>query len=301
MHALFLVTAFLLVIASLVAGKISRGMNDSLITHLHSSYRKFESALVSEREASLLHEIKKQETEGPRQPRPPRPPAKVPSAPKSRSLDINLARPPDNAFLNVNNLEDAECYVTINKLLNKLYPHSPYPAIFLTALERKKERVATLNSLDELSAVIFESLEEQEAVCALLKGYIDSEGKPRPSFLNYARLFPKNKKINFLFAPEELLEVMIDHPDALSRALSTRRFYWKLILDQEEHRLERQKEECFNRTYLAENIEGDIDAIFKRYHLSSENFDFTLGQQGSFLIVTDPHTKMSVREKVSSQ
>lgn len=314
MQPLIVTITFLTLLCILLTGKIKEYVNQNLVATLDTNYKRMQSKVQEEREVSLLHELKKQEAEpkeidqkddSPNDDDKKKPPYQ--GERKSPSLNFNMARPPNNSRLNLHVLihepnGKQKCYEIAARLLRRLYGHMNFfkktPLIeykILDAMIAKKEETFDFLYPDELAGLNFNDPILQEAFSYMLKGYINC-----PSLLYYITFEPGHKKINFMFASEALIESAIDDPKIAKRALKTRSFYWDLINDQEDHRKERHKNECYGRARLTEMISGDIAEIFSRNGSSinpKEIFDFSLGTEGNILIVTDKNTLVTVREK----
>lgn len=309
MQPLIVTLTFLMLFSILMTGKMKVFFTESIKDQLNANYRQMQSQIQQERQISLLHEIKhikEDSNEAPPPPRPKTPKEKKPSAPKkSPPLKFNLARPPDNSRLNLHVMlfenTPSKHYEMAAKLMRRLYGEADFfkkiPLLeykILDALYAKRGEALNFAYPDDLATLNLGDPLIQEAFSTMLKGYIDC-----PSLLHYIS-FAGGSKINLMFAPKELLEAVIDNPQIATEVLKVREKIWEEIIYQEDHRKVLPKEHLRGRQVLKADLKAKITTIFTNYGSSLDPekiFDLSLGKEGSIIIVTDPETLITTREK----
>jgi hypothetical protein len=322
MHPLMLTLSFILLIALLVTAEVTSFVGNSTNDRGWRNYLFAEQAKKEEIAASSFHEIRTLipeivEKEPPPKPTPtPTKPGKS-SHRKSPALSFNTACPPNNSRLNFFHVlfdgEESNTYEIAAELLRQLYGSSSYfrelgrvEYRLLEALKERKEETKDFSTPDELSSIVLNDGRLADVFHMLLKGGLDQTGNRMPSLLNYIT-FDKSahgdqKKINLMFASKELILAALKDERLTAELLKEREALWLLILDQEEHRLEREKEDCLNRTQVKKQFQQVVERLLsshgRDYEREKKLFDFGLGKQGTVLFLKDEKTGYLIREKM---
>ncbi|MFN0065002.1 MAG: hypothetical protein ACKVOH_02060 [Chlamydiales bacterium] len=235
---------------------------------------------------------------------------------RSVPLNINRARPPDNARLNLYGLlTDSHptahpLYEQTAELLRHLYgkqlfftqvPRAEYRLLDL--LIERKEIAKSFFFPDELGSLEFYDETIQKMFYRMLKGNQGEGGYPSLLyFLSFDKSCSGNqKRINLMFAHPEILRCLIPDPLALAQLIDYRNSLWEEIEYQEKNRKNLPKEACKNRTQIKRELTEHMERIVTEAKLDwseiKKRFDFTLGKKGSVLFIQDPQTGLVVREK----
>jgi hypothetical protein len=319
---LFTIT-FLLLMGFLTS---SEALRFSQSTLEHTCYKSSCAMLeVAEelRELSHLEHLRDKDNPDPT-PRPHRP---NPNPQKERSnriasLRINDARPPDNSRLNLYkvlqedrekiSLENFSLYEVLAQLMRNLYNEelffqevSNVEYLIIDHLLAKKGECLLFTTPDQLVSVKFDNQRVQEVFYHMLKG-----SKSARSLLDFLTFNPidspqkQSRKINFLFAHPTLLRAIFPEGTIGDDLLARRERIWNEILDQEEHRLDRRKEECKGRREFKNDLKAILNEILTQHGLDAEAylthvFDYGLGNPGTVIFITDPLTGQTHRERYS--
>ncbi len=320
MHPLLITLTFLTLLAALVTGKVKQFVSKSTATQIFTNYQETLFEVEKQRALSLLHErkcsdCKDEELQA----------TEVVKKPKEKkaglrkvtvaSLGINTSRPPDNSRINfwlLLHTQDQVLHGITARLIRKLYGNHPLFAHtphlehqLLDAMIVAKEKTRGITTPDEMLKLQFDHPKIAEAFYFIMRGGCDNEGRTYPSFLYYITFNPapkgEHKKINLMFASHELLEVIFENHEVTKRVLSAREELWDIIENQETNRKVMDKGEAFNRTLLKRMLKETFENILNKSHQEhlKELFDLTLSKEGNFLIVYDPKTQITVREKVT--
>lgn len=244
--------------------------------------------------------------------------------PKPPRLSFNLARIPNNARLNLwlllneqakPNAEEVSYYELLAALMRHLYescdffnqlPHAEYR--ILDALLAKKEQAKGFKTVDEFSSIDLEDTELQKIFYLMLRGgpSFDDEHPGYLSLLDcigYETLYPRSgnqKKLNFLFCPQPILESMFKQPSVISELLTIRRRMLEKIITYEKQRPSLSAEDCLTRTQIAHTLVAEFKAAMQHANLDEKKlarcFDFNLGSPGRTLVLRDPKTGVCIRE-----
>lgn len=311
MQAILFVMIFISILAIQSFGELKIALEDRLFEKWE---KKEETLRYRVRLAFAESELERYKADHPiereSRPRAPKgldnPKAKKERPKKSTPLNFDETRPPENSRLNL-----WECisekkepyYEGMARLMRGLYGHKPFfmeragfEYQILEELSRKKEEIATLNSVDELASLVLKNESLQEVFYKILRG-----GADFPSLLWYVRLDQKRGSLNMLFAPLEVLislfgkEFAFDF-DALRSGLLIR------MRDEEENRSLLEADLCLNRTAIHQQLKVEGEALLIKYKIvdDSKCFDFHLGKPGSILYLVDDLTGAKVRERLAT-
>ncbi|MFZ0565741.1 MAG: hypothetical protein WAM28_06115 [Chlamydiales bacterium] len=232
-------------------------------------------------------------------------------------LRFDLERPPNNARLNLYLLlhekpalkvpQGFSLYEVTAQLMRKLYEKEPFFQVvpraeyeILDLLIEKRDESKDFAYPDELSSISFQNPTLQDIFYKMLKGTAQA-----PSLLNYVTFDREGsifmRRINLMFVSPTLLEVIFPQETVREEILSIRTRLWEEIIDQEEHRLERTKNESKNRSNFKDELQSAFKATIKNAGLDVDGykqlFDFSLGKRGNVFFIIDPETKGIKREK----
>lgn len=261
---------------------------------------------------------------------------KEPKKRRCTPLKIDCTRPPDNSRLNFYlllfatedaNLTPLQCTRSqvAARLMRLLYencsffnavPHAEYR--ILEALDEKKEKMRNFDFPDEMGSIQFENKAIQEIFYHMLKGGQQDDGTPYPSLLDFITfdkdyynaqdrdiklLTSYRTKINLFFASKELLTAVIQEPHLVTKLSDEIDLLWKKIWEFEKARKESASTvEPLQRGKLKKDLEIIFARLFaegnKDPELYKKLFDFGLGEIGHILIIEDPETKLTIREKI---
>ncbi|MBS0623837.1 MAG: hypothetical protein JSS62_04365 [Verrucomicrobia bacterium] len=226
----------------------------------------------------------------------------------SKSLRYNTARPPNNSRLNfffVVQEEDPFWLQAAANLMRHLYAdHSFFLAIpnaeqeILKALIAHKHQAQNFEYPDDLASLDLENPVLQEIFYQMLKGNF------APSLLNFityeSPATPNQRKLNLLFAPSELLQVLF--PDNFQQVEYLVAEVWQDILASEATQDPQQR---LSRITIRQSLLKKIEDLCCTTHLALEeakkHFDFTLGKSGTILFIEDPVTGELQRTKIPAR
>lgn len=263
-------------------------------------------------------------------------PTKKSTIRRSPELKFDLDRPPDNSRLNFylllfqeeENSQERTLYSIAASLMKKLYgqcaffqkiPHAEL--LILDQLIAKKEETDKFEYPDELANISIGDEQLQQIFCEMLKGGQTQEGTTYPSLLLFITFdkdyFNKTSKslkelrgprtrINFLFAPPPLLDAIFENKRVVDALLTMRSKMWERIFAYEKRRKQSIEplslEEKLGRGEITKDLKEQFALILDECQCDAKSyaslFDFTLGDTGHILILTDPITDLLIREKI---
>ncbi len=312
MNPYLITLTFLMLMTVLTSSEVARFSQGRVGSHFRAHYQ--EALVVAEelRSFATLEDFRKEKVETvDEKNEKPRKPKKAPEIRRSPSLKFNLSRPPNGSRLNMEALihESAaknyplSLYEVGARLMRHLYSEAPFyrpgdEYRILDALIALKEETESFTTPDELSTLTFEDEALQKVFYSMLKG---AEGTP--SFLHYITYDPgKKSKVYLMFAAPSLIEALVENRQLTDKIVVLRNTLWEEILDQEENRLKRTKEECKGRDDFKKMFKEKLKPLFAESGLQFESFvptvfDLALGEMGSVLFIEDPDTGYVHREK----
>lgn len=324
MNPYLMTVTFLMIMSFLTSSEVARFAQSALEEKCYETSHLALAAAEELKELSQIEEFRRkhevvEKDDSPSKKEKTVQPRKTETTKRSAPLGINTSRPPNNARLNLYMLlhheppkgspKEFSLYELTARLMRRLYKEEPFfqqvPAAeyrILDKLLEKKEETKTLTSPDELCHISMDDPQLQQIFYQMMKG--------RPSLLNFLTFDPiditreQKRKINFMFAPALLIEEIFQDPKMSAKVLDCRTRFWTEILVQEEHRLERTKEQNKTRTDFKKELAKEMEHIFDEEHLNFEKykthvFDFTLGRPGTVLFFEDPLTDELIREKIT--
>lgn len=311
MNPYLLTLTFLTLMSILTSSQVVRFSEEHLEKQLYKTYHTTLHSTESARAIAALETFR----EEPGELLPEKKPKKTPRPSSKRrapSLKVNRDRPPNSARLNLHLwLYDEfsknmplDYREVLARLIRTLYdtcsfytPNLEYA--LLDHLTTLKEEMLSFTTPDELATLELDDPELQTALIHMLKG---AEGCP--SLLNYITFdkidpnFHDKKKVNLLFADSLVIEALL--PSCADKLLALRDAIWLDILDQEESRLQREKEECKTRTAYKKELLEEYKRIVSEEGLPLSKytfiFDLSLGKVGTVLLVHDPKTGLVHRQ-----
>ena len=223
---------------------------------------------------------------------------------KSAPLNYDHGRPPNNSRINFYLLMSESdptanaLYEQTARLIRNLYAHESYfneiPNLeykLLDTLVQYKEDAKKFFFADELGGLAFKDKQLQRTFLKMLKG--------SPPLLHYITFDThcngNQKKLNFMFAPSEILTVAIPNFEIYQKVLSFRNELWETIDAQEANRKELSKDTVKNRTYFKAELTDFLEGLEPGL---SKKFDMTLGKKGGVIFVQDPVSRIVKRERI---
>jgi len=314
MNPYLLTISFLTLMSLITSSEVSRFAESSAEAHLYQSYLANTAETEEARGRALMGDcrgIRGEKT--------------APTFPFEKSgfsippvsLHFDTERPPNNSRINLRFLLHEklppslpqgfsfyECTAQVMRLLYgeepffRALPHAEYQ--ILDALIEQKEKTTNFEYPDELSSICFDNPRLQKIFYQMLKGTSTA-----PSLLNYLT-FDKGReyKINLMFASPIIIEAIFPNSNIAEQILAVREHLWKEIIDQEENRLERIKDESKSRrifkTELREALESFLRSATLDVGAYKRIFDLSLGQKlkpGNVLFIFNSETGEIKREK----
>jgi len=223
---------------------------------------------------------------------------------KSAPLNFDHGRPPNNSRINLFLLmceidpKQSPLYEQTAHLLRNLYGTAPFfqeipnvEYLLLDTLVQYKEESKKFFFADELGALPFKDKQLQKCFLKMLKG--------SPPLLHYITFDThcngNQKKLNFMFAPAEILAIAIPDFATYQKALRFRNELWKKIDTQEQNRLALPKDEVKNRSYYKAELTNFLEGLEPGL---SKKFDVSLGKKGNVIFVQDPVSRIVKRERI---
>ena len=324
---LFTVT-FLLMMSLLTSSEVKQFSQSSLEMKCYQESRQMLAAAEELRELAHLEQLRqytetKDEKEESVEPKPKPKPTKK-RVRRSTPLNFNTARPANNSRINFFILlhnephtklpKEYSLYEITARSMRFLYADQPFfqiiPDVEYRILDKffeVKEQTLEFCTPDELSSLSLEDDELQKVFYTMLKGT-----KEAPSLLNFITfdhgkepLKGQREKINLMFVDPIVLNAILHDESTTQRIIEARDKIWAEMFNQEEHRLERLKEECKGRDKFKGELKEALTQIlleggFEADRYISYVFDLSLGDLGSILFVEDPLTKELTRQKYKS-
>lgn len=302
-----LTITFLTLMAMLTSSQMQHTVNEGIKGAAYSSYLALNQEAAKETARAAFEDLRDKKAESSAEPQQFKLEKKSYKG-KSAPLNYDHARPPNNSRLNLYLLMSDDhpkahpLYETTAALLRSLYgghtffqevPRAEY-ALLNTLIDHQEEAKSFFFA-DELGSLRFKEPKVQHLFYRMLKGSFDY-----PSLLHFIT-YDKNcntnqKKVNFMFAPEEVLTALISDPICAEKLLAFRQALWQQIDEQEANRAQLSKEQVKNRTHF-KNLLTDYFKEVANTELSAL-FDFSLGKKGQIIFVEDPTTGIVSREKI---
>lgn len=244
------------------------------------------------------------------------------SAKRIISLQVNTARPPNNARLNIYNLlylsskyqGEFSLYETLACLMRNLYKEEPFfqqisraEYLILDRLIDKKDNMASFTTPDELSTLNLGDDNLQEIFYYMFKG--TKRAPPLLNYLTFDKVGTKGNskkwKINLLFTDPHILKAIFPNQEIAEKIARGRAEIWEEIVDQENRRLNGSKEEGKGRTYFNKKLEAVLKEALEGkgldYVAYEKIFDLTLGHSGNVIFLTDSETGNVTRTKFTHE
>lgn len=306
MNPLLLTITFLTLLGLLTSSEMQNMVEEGLKSTAFQSHLNFDQEVEKSQAVAAFEELK--DKESPTKPSPPAFPREKGSPGKSAPLNYDHARPPNNSRLNLYLLMNDEhpkahyLYESTADLLRQLYgsqdffkeiPHVEY-ALLNTLIEHR-EKAEHFFFADELGSLHFKDTHLQRIFYKMLKGSPDY-----PSLLHFitfdAHCGKNQRKVNFMFAPQEVIVALITDQHLCQKLLNYREALWAQIEEQEKNRHQLSSEAVKNRTFFKTELMNFFkeNADKEIYQL----FDYSLGKKGSIVYVQDPISGIVSRERI---
>ncbi|MEZ5315278.1 MAG: hypothetical protein R3E91_03590 [Chlamydiales bacterium] len=319
MNPYLMTVAFLMLMSILTSSELNRFRHNSFRYQLQLDYQKRNRATENIVAHANLEDFQKEEKNEKEERLPiPHSPKPQNQIPRSSSLGFNLSRPPNNSRLNLYLLIHTSphknyplsLYEGFARLMRKLYGQASFYRAdceykILDCLMKEKESTQSFSYPDELANLDLGNPELQTIFYSMIKGI-----EEYPSLLDFItfdreKLSREKRKLNLMFADALVIESLLDHPSLTKKLLVLRATFWKEILDQESHRLEREKEICKGRNQFKNELLEEYKKILSEEGLDYDLnykwvFDLSLGELGNILFIEEAQTGFKIREKYSS-
>ena len=300
MNPLLLTITFLTILALLTSSEAARTIDASCQQSAFESYNELASSCEEKLAEAQFEALKLQSVETHSEPRQ-RVEGALRYSGKSAPLKYDHGRPPDNSRLNLfllmNEGKESALYEKAALLMRHLYGDQPFfqevvnlEYRILDALIQLKDMASDFFFVDELATLPFNDKEVHRRFLMMLKGT-----PPFLHFITYNNSHGNQQKLNLMFAPTEILEVMIPDFDLFQKIVLFRNQLWEQIDYQEANRKELSKEQVKSRTFFKEELVHYLNSLDPNL---AKQFDVTLGKKGSVIFVQDPASRIVKRERI---
>lgn len=323
MSPLLFTSAFLLLMALFVSSEVAQFSTSHLEKKLYKSQLLAYSESQKEKLRAIFDDFEGEESESEFRLIPAKVTIKKEATEKTyaRSLGFQKTRPPNNSRLNFYHLlhephqsyypKDFSIYETTARLLRALYGSNLFlqervdiEYHLLNALLAQKEKTVHFTYPDDLASLEIEDPALQKLFYHILRGGFLHQ--PYPSLLEYITFDPQGtsytRKINFLFASDILIHILIKEKEVASYLLEKRALLMDAIVHQEKNRKGILQKDAMGRRDIQEKAQEVLKNVLQIYGIDPAQyvplFDYSLGKKGNILYVEDPLTCSYKREKL---